>query len=111
MKVKYTAHFEREAKRLLKKHRSLALDLEILIDSLIENPTQGIFLGKNCYKIRLAISSKGRGKSGGGRVITCLKILEDKIYLLSIFDKSEKEDIGDVELDEILRREGLYPEE
>ncbi len=111
MKVKYTSHFEREAKRLLKKHGSLALDLEILIDSLIENPTQGIFLGKNCYKIRLAISSKGRGKSGGGRVITCLKIVEESIYLLSIFDKSEKENLADIELDEILRSEGLEPAE
>ena len=60
-------------------------------------------MGNNCYKIRIAISSKGKGKSGGARVITHLQIIETKIYLLSIYDKSEQSDISDKDLDNWLK--------
>ena len=70
----------------------------MLLDSLEVNPKQGIPLGKDCYKIRLAIASKGKGKSGGARVITCVKVVKQTVYLLSIFDKSEFENISDEEL-------------
>jgi hypothetical protein len=70
---------------------------------LEENPTQGTSLGRNCYKIRLAISSKGKGKSGGARLITNFVIADDTIYLLSIYDKSDKENLTDKELDELLK--------
>ena len=59
-------------------------------------------LGNNCYKIRMAISSKNKGKSGGSRVITFVKISQTTVYLLSIYDKSEKENISDSELKELL---------
>ncbi len=98
-----TPAFERDAKTLLKKHKSLKSDLAGLFESLENEPTQGKALGKDCYKIRLAIASKGKGKSGGGRVITCVKIISDKVFLLSIYDKSEKEDISDKELNELLK--------
>ncbi|MDZ7880865.1 MAG: type II toxin-antitoxin system RelE/ParE family toxin [Saprospiraceae bacterium] len=64
-------------------------------------------LGKDCYKIRMAISSKNKGKSGGARVITCVKIVDDTLYLLSIYDKSEQEDIPDNEIDAVLKSLGL----
>jgi len=63
----------------------------------------GTPLGHECYKIRLAIASKGKGKSGGARVITYLQVLKNSIFLLSIYDKSEKENITDKELQEILK--------
>jgi len=63
---------------------------------------QGISLGKSCYKLRLQIASKGKRKSGGARVITHVKIVEDTVYLLSIYDKSEKEDLNQGELDSFL---------
>lgn len=63
---------------------------------------QGTPLGRNCYKIRLAVSSKGRGKSGGARIITNIVISEETVYLLSIYDKSEKENLTDKELLELL---------
>jgi hypothetical protein len=94
----------------LKKHPSLSKDLEILAASLLENPFQGTHLGKNCYKIRLAISSKSRGKSGGGRVITCVQIEDEHIFLLSIYDKSEHESLKDNELEELLHDAGLLGE-
>nr|MBI1231169.1 hypothetical protein [Cytophagales bacterium] len=74
-----------------------------LISSLEINPNQGTPLGNECYKIRLAISSKGKGKSGGARVITCVKIADDVAYLLTIYNKSDKENISNDELDELLK--------
>lgn len=74
-----------------------------LFSSLEINPKQGKPLGKDCYKIRMAISGKGKGKSGGARIITCVRVTAEKIYLISIYDKSEKEDISDKELNELLR--------
>ena len=65
-----TPNFDKEAKALLKKYPSLPDDLELLFESLQHNPVQGTSLGNDCYKIRLAIRSKGKGKSGGARVIT-----------------------------------------
>jgi len=102
-----TNGFKKHAKSIAKKHRSLKSDLNKLIDSLEENPTQGEALGKDCYKLRMAISSKGKGKSGGSRIITCVKIIEQNAYLLTIFDKSDKKNISDKELDELLRLAGL----
>ena len=61
-------------------------------------PKQGTSLGNDCYKIRLAISSKGKGKSGGARVITYVAITDKEIYLLSIYDKSQQAIIEDKEL-------------
>ncbi|MCF8406133.1 MAG: type II toxin-antitoxin system RelE/ParE family toxin [Bacteroidales bacterium] len=105
--VVVTDGFKKHAKGIAKKHRSLKSDLDKLIDSLQENPTQGEALGKDCYKVRMAIYSKGKGKSGGSRVITCVKIINQTAYLLTIYDKSDKESISDKELDELLRLAGL----
>jgi hypothetical protein len=102
-----TDGFKTHAKRIAKKHLSLKSDLEKLIDSLEANPLQGEPLGKDCYKVRMAITSKAKGKSGGARVITCVKNVSQMTYLLTIFDKSEKESISDKELDELLKFAGL----
>jgi len=100
--VKSIEVFEREAKKLIKKYPSLKSELRNLISNLKNEPSQGTSLGKNCYKIRLAISSKGKGKSGGARVITYCITADKTIYLLSIYDKSEKETISDKELKKLL---------
>jgi mRNA-degrading endonuclease RelE of RelBE toxin-antitoxin system len=97
-KILTSTSFEKEFKKLAKKHKSLKSDISELFNSLQENPEQGVSLGKNCHKIRLAISSKGKGKSGGARVITQFQVINDTIYLLSIFDKSDKDTISDKEL-------------
>jgi mRNA-degrading endonuclease RelE of RelBE toxin-antitoxin system len=102
-----TTSFKKHAKSIAKKHRSLKSDIARLIDSLEENPVQGEPLGKDCFKVRMAITGKNKGKSGGSRVITCVKVVERDVYLLSIFDKSEKEDVSDKELDELLFFAGL----
>jgi mRNA-degrading endonuclease RelE of RelBE toxin-antitoxin system len=97
-KLRVSDYFKREAKPLAKKYRSLAKEIAKLFESLKEEPIQGDVLSLGCYKIRLAIESKGKGKRGGARVITCFKTEDDEIYLISIYDKSEQEDISDKEL-------------
>jgi hypothetical protein len=102
-----TTGFKKHAKSIAKKHRSLRADIRDLIVSLEQNSLQGEPLGKDCYKVRMAITSKGKGKSGGSRVITCVKVVDQDVYLLTIYDKSDKENISDKELDELLKLAGL----
>lgn len=93
-----TSFFERELKPLVKKHRSLKKDMQALVTKLEQNPITGTELGNHCYKIRLAITSKGKGKSGGARIITHVHVSEQTVYLLAIYDKSEMENITDNEI-------------
>ena len=93
-----TPKFKKELKRLVKKYPSLKVEYAELIDQLGKNPKTGISIGHDCYKIRLAIASKGKGKSAGARVITYLYIEEWTVFLISIYDKSEKSNINDSEL-------------
>jgi hypothetical protein len=78
-------------------------DIAKLAEGLMNEPIQGTPLGKNSFKIRMAITSKGQGKSGGARVITCLKVLATIVYIVSIYDKSVREDISDKELKERIK--------
>ena len=95
--------FEKELKRLFKKYPSFKNDLAGLSKTLQENPRQGESLGNNNYKIRISISSKGKGKSGGARVITHIHVKNKIVYLISIYDKSEQENISDEQLQEKLK--------
>lgn len=95
--------FDKQAKRLAKKYPSLKTELVELLKSLADNPQQGTALGNSFYKIRLAIASKGKGKSGGARVITYVKITADTVFLTSIYDKSQKSTITDKELEQIFK--------
>lgn len=101
-KIILTQRFEKELKRLAKKFPSLKNEFAELINEISENPESGTFLGNNCYKIRLAIGSKGKGKRGGARVITYLYIETETVYLLTIYDKAEKEDLKPNELKDII---------
>lgn len=101
--VKTITVFEKQAKRLTKKYASLKKELIELVHQLKENPEQGTPVGKHCFKIRIAVASKGKGKSGGARIITNFVITDATVYLLSIYDKSEKENLTDKELNELLQ--------
>ncbi|GAA0542534.1 type II toxin-antitoxin system RelE/ParE family toxin [Chitinophaga japonensis] len=107
MRIETTSHFEKEARRLAKKYPSIYKDILSLIGQLEKTPEMGTPLGHHLYKIRMAIKSKNQGKSGGARVITCVQIVDDIIYLTTIYDKSEREDITDKELKTILKELGL----
>lgn len=94
--------FEKDVKNLAKKFKAIKKDLSKLIKSLEEEPLQGTSLGQGLYKLRLANSSIPTGKSGGFRVITYFIDEENNLYLLSIYSKTEKENISDEEIKEAL---------
>ncbi len=101
------SNFDHELKKLLKKYPSIGQDLKNLTKSLSENPFQGDGLGRDCYKVRMAIGDKNKGKSGGARVITYVKVVGETITLLSIYYKSEQADIGSNFLQDLLKESGL----
>ena len=101
--VKTITVFERQAKRLVKKFPSLKKEIQELIKELREKPEKGTSIGHNCYKIRLAIASKGKGKSGGARIITYIIYKDDTVYLLSIYDKSDIGNLTDKEILELIK--------
>ncbi len=102
-RIKTISVFERQAKRLIKKFPSLKKEIQGLINDLKEEPQNGTSIGHNCFKIRLAIASKGKGKSGGARIITHVVFKDDTVYLLSIYDKSDIENLTDKEVMELIK--------
>lgn len=113
IRVVTSENFRKEAKPLLKKFPSMRNDLLQLEISLQQTPRMGTSLGNDAYKIRLKITSKGKGKSGGARVITLVETVligllahteeETIVNLLSIYDKSELATITDSELKSLIR--------
>lgn len=102
--------FEREAKRLKKHYSSFKTDFANLIDELEANPQLGTDLGGGLRKIRMAIASKGKGKSGGARVITftvVVSVEEAEINLLYIYDKAERSSITSKEIEMLLKKNEL----
>jgi mRNA-degrading endonuclease RelE of RelBE toxin-antitoxin system len=77
--IQTTNYFDAEAKRLAKRHSSFVDDLQDLRDNLLKNPYQGTELSPGIRKVRLTISSKGRGKSGGARVITFTYLVNERL--------------------------------
>jgi len=111
--VRITKSFKKAVKPLIKKYASLLQELADLEAELLENPRTGKSLGNDAYKIRLKIKSKGKGKSGGARVISYLEseivgIVEATeemtvVNLITIYDKAEKDTISDFELRELIK--------
>ena len=104
--IRTTKNFDKSVKKLFKKYPSLIKDLQLLKVELLNNPTAGISLGKNCYKIRMSIASKSKGKSGGARVITYVKIENKLITLLDVYDKGDLEAISEKELAALIKKAG-----
>ena len=97
-RIEPTENFQKEVKRLQKKYPSLKQDLIRLNNELSINPVLGTPIGLSCYKIRLAITSKRKGKRGGARIITYVLVSAEHVYLLDIYDKSEQDTISEAEL-------------
>ena len=102
-RIELTENFKKEAKRLIKKYASLRTEILELGKELAENPTTGIPLGNDVYKIRLGVASKNKGKTGGARVITFVKIIDETVYLLSIYSKGEIDSLTDNEIIDLIR--------
>ena len=103
MNFEVAPEFEKSLKRLNKKYPSLKADYLAFLSELEKNPLTGDEIFPNCRKARIAIKSKGKGKSGGGRVIFYFEIAEDKIILLFIYDKSEMENVQTAFIEQILQ--------
>jgi mRNA-degrading endonuclease RelE of RelBE toxin-antitoxin system len=104
MTIKPTPTFLRDIKFLQKKYPSVPNDLRAFKESLQANPQQGEALGKNCYKVRFDIKSKNTGKRDNSRIITCVKIVDDVIHLLAVYDKAERATVPDKELKDVLKQ-------
>jgi len=104
MEIKATKVFLRCVKPLVKRYRSFKQDYLDLLDELEENPQMGTDLGNGYRKVRMAIASKGKGKSGGARVITLNMVeREDCLYLIYAYDKSNADSVNLDILKEIVR--------
>lgn len=105
-KIKALPNFVRDLKRLGKKYHSIKQDYADLLERLKLNPYSGVDLGNGLRKVRMAIKSKGRGKSHGARVISYILLVsedESEINLLTIYDKAERESISREEIEEIIK--------
>ena len=105
-----TDDFERAFKRLSKKYHSLVKDYNALCKELKANPTMGDEISGGVRKIRMAITSKGKGKSGGARIISCNVLVDvenTEIYLLTIYDKGAQSSISTTIIDFLKKRNGL----
>ena len=105
--IQTTDDSERDIKQLSRRYRSFKENLSKLLDALEQDPQQGEPLGKDCYKVRLAISAKRKGKSGGARVITCVKIVDEQVFLIALYDKSDLETMKDAAIVQRLKNAGL----
>ena len=103
MNFEVTPEFEKALKRLSKKYPSLKTDYLIFLKELEQNPTMGDEIFPNCRKARFAIKSKGKGKSGGGRIIFYFEIVRDRVILLFVYDKSEMENVQTAYIEQIMR--------
>ena len=102
-RVEVSDNFKKEAKRLIKKYRSLKSEIAKLSTELENNPTKGTPLGNDIYKIRMAVASKGKGKSGGIRVLTFVKIVETTVIMFSIYNKGDRDSISDQEIEDLIK--------
>lgn len=104
MRVRMSEDFRASYKLLKKRHKSLEADFERLLASLLESPIQGVELVGGLRKVRMAITSKGRGKSGGARVIIRVRIVADELQLLYIYDKADMENVSETFLRDVMKR-------
>lgn len=102
-KIVLSENFKKEAKRLTKKYPSLKAELSELFINLEENPTLGIPLGNDIYKIRLAIASKNKGKSGSARVLSFVKVTQTTVLLFSIYSKGEIDNLTDKQIKNLIK--------
>ncbi len=107
LKIVNLYSFTKNVKKLFKRYKQLPKDLKLLNKTLQENPKAGTYLGSNCYKIRIPNSSIPTGKSGGFRVVYYYYDNSKNLYLLTIFSKSDIQNISDEDILYLLKKYNL----
>ncbi len=102
--IKFSDEFQKSFKQLKKRYRSLPEDFKTVMNSLVENPIQGDEMHDGMRKIRIGITSKNRGKRGGGRVIIRVAISDTELSFLYIYDKSDMPSVSDSFLNDIIKQ-------
>lgn len=106
--IGYLDEFKRRVKALRKKYPSFQSDYYTFLKELEENPFAGESLGRHTYKYRMSITSKGKGKSGGARVLTynIKRLNEDEVLvtLMTIYDKNEVSNVSDAYIKSLVQQ-------
>lgn len=100
--IRDTETFNKAVKKLKKKFRNIEKDYLAFINDIETDEDLGIYLGDGIYKTRIANSDKNSGKSGGYRLISYLKIIDNELYLMYIYDKSDFENISETAIDKLI---------
>lgn len=100
--IKDTDTFNKAVKALKKRFRTIEKDWMDFVNSIKTDEDLGVHLGDGIYKTRIANSDKHSGKSGGYRLISYLKLIDNELYLLYIYDKSDFESIHENKIDQLI---------
>lgn len=86
-----------ELPEFLRRAKAIMSDDELaaLVDTIAANPASGISLGGGLRKVRIA--REGGGKSGGYRTIYVFGGTHIPIFLVTVFAKNEKDNLGKAE--------------
>jgi len=101
-KIQYTTVFAKALKRPAKNYPLMSSGYAELLDDLGKDPATGTAIGRGCYKVRMSIGSKGKGRSGGARGITDVRVVNKLVVLLTMYDKREKENTTEKERDQLI---------
>lgn len=104
LNIEKTDLFEKLIKKLKKRYPNIENELDIFLDSIEDVKQLGNPLGNNLYKARIKNSDAQRGKSGGYRLISYLKLVNKKLTLVYIYSKSDLENIDESELDKLISK-------
>ncbi len=105
--IEDTKIFQKAVKKLQKRFKNIELDCDEFISTIQTTDDLGIALGSGVYKVRIANSDKHSGKSAGYRLITYLKLIDGRLYLVYIYDKSDLDNLSENQLDELIKKVAL----
>ena len=102
MKVIKQELYKKAVKSLSKKFKHIESDIEAFLYAVNSKNDLGIEIKSNIFKARVANSDKNRGKSAGYRLITYLKLIDEELHLIYVYDKGSIENLTEDEIDEII---------
>jgi mRNA-degrading endonuclease RelE of RelBE toxin-antitoxin system len=105
LRIVEKSSYKKAVKKLSKHYKNIQNDINQFLDTLQSIRDLGIELKSNIYKVRIANSDKNKGKSAGYRLISYLKIVDDELYLLYIYDKSKIENLTENEIDKLILKQ------